>query len=315
LFLGYLKGVPFWWVAQHCWPMWIVGIGTILAIFYVIDRRNYVKAPKEVRLRLAEPHDLWRFEGLPNLLFLAVILGSVFVSNPLFLREGLMVAAAIGSYVTTRKPIHEANHFSFHPIQEVAILFIGIFATMMPALDWLQVNADKLGEPSPALFYWGCGTLSSVLDNAPTYLGFLAASFGMLVDQEIINQVQNVIGSPGYNLAAATGPQAEQIRNTILALQQYFPRLLATNSVSVENIELAFLLGNLPLNQYIVSISVAAVFFGANTYIGNGPNFMVKAIADHQKVHTPTFLGYVFKYTLPCMLPMLLIVWWLFFRS
>ena len=83
----------------------------------------------------------------------------------------------------------------------------------------------------------------------------------------------------------------------------------------MEEIKTAFLLGNSTLNNYILAISIGAVFFGANTYIGNGPNFMVKSIADHQKVHAPGFLSYIFKYTLPCMVPMLVLIWWLFFRA
>src|SRR6266540_5764472 len=155
LFLGYLKGIPFWWVAEHCWPMWAVGVGVMLAMFYRIDRRNYLRAPRNVREKFAEPRDRWRFEGLANVAFLAVILGAVFLSEPRFLREGLMIAAAAGSYLTTRKRIHEANQFGFHPVQEVAILFAGIFATMMPALDWLEANAGKLmGNPTPGIFYW-----------------------------------------------------------------------------------------------------------------------------------------------------------------
>src|SRR5437867_4503564 len=168
LFLGYLKGIPFWWVAEHCWPMWLLGVGLLLAIFFVVDYRNYLRAPKKVRAELAESHDHWRFDGLANVCFLALILGAVFLEKPLFLREALMVAAAVGSYFTTRKPVHQANQFNFHPIQEVAILFAGIFATMMPALDWLQIHAKELGDPTSSFFYWGSGLLSSVLDNAPT---------------------------------------------------------------------------------------------------------------------------------------------------
>jgi len=238
--------------------MWATGLGVLLAMFYVVDRRNFQRAPRVVREKETD-QARWRFDGLGNGFFLAVILGLVFINRPLFLREALMVAAAAGSYFTTRKPIHEANHFNFHPIQEVAILFIGIFATMMPALDWLQVNAGRLGSPTPGVFYWGSGVLSSVLDNAPTYLSFLSALMGATHDADIAHLL-------------ATQPNA------------------------------------------LVAISVGAVFFGANTYIGNGPNFMVKSIADQQKVNTPTFLGYVFKYTLPIMLPMLLIVWLIFFR-
>jgi Na+/H+ antiporter NhaD/arsenite permease-like protein len=267
LFLGYLKGVPFWWVFAKCWPMWAVGVGMLLAMFYVVDALNFRRAPRGVREK-ETAHETWRFQGLHNVFFLAVILGAVFINHPLFLREAIMVAAAIGSYFTTKKPVHEANDFNFEPIKEVAILFLGIFATMMPALDWLEANAphyaDRLGGFSPSLFYWGSGILSSVLDNAPTYLSFLSAAAG------------EAMADPA-KIAALTKDDA-------------FAGLL-------------------------LAISVGAVFFGANTYIGNGPNFMVKAIADQNKVRTPTFLGYVFRFALPFMLPMIAVVWWLFFRG
>lgn len=259
LFLGYLKGVPFWWVTEHCWPMWATGLGILLAMFYVVDSINFRRAPKPVR-ETETAHETWRFEGLGNLFYLGVILGAVFIEKPLFVREGLMIGATIASYFTTNRQVHEANDFNFHPIQEVAILFIGIFLTMMPALDWLQANADKLGSPTPGVFYWASGSLSAVLDNAPTYLSFLSALMGAVHDQSV-------------------------------------PHLLATQGASV------------------VVISVAAVFFGAVTYIGNGPNIMVKAIAEQNKVRVPTFTGYVFKYSLPFLLPMLVVVWWVFFRG
>ena len=262
LFLGYLKGVPFWWVFKHCWPMWCVGVGILLALFYVVDRKNYVKAPKSVREELAEGADQWRFEGLANLGFLAMILGAVFIEKPMFLREGLLLAAAIGSWFTTKKHIHETNHFTFHPIREVAILFIGIFATMMPAMDLLKVHSQSIPHTA-SIMYWGAGTLSGVLDNAPTYLGFLSTIAGTKADDPA--QLSAMLAEPA------------------------FARLL-------------------------LAVSVASVFFGACTYIGNGPNFMVKAIADQQKVHTPGFVRYVTHFTLPFMVPMLVIVWWLFFR-
>ena len=315
LFLGYLRGIPFWWVAEHCWPMWAVGVGFLLALFYVIDAVNYRRISREIHAPLAESHEPWRFAGLWNIAFLAVILGAVFLHRPPFAREALMIGAAAGSWFTTRKQVHEANHFNFHPIQEVAVLFIGIFATMMPALDWLQNNAGQMGQPSPALFYWGSGLLSSLLDNAPTYLSFLSAAFGLFVDPEIVDKVQLLIQHPGTDLqSVATGPHAELIRHTFEALQKYHAAALAGGKVGTEEIEVAFLLGNHSFNRYILAISIGAVFFGANTYIGNGPNFMVKAIADHQKVPTPGFVGLVFRYTLPCMAPMLILIWLLFFR-
>ena len=315
LFLGYLKGIPFWWVAEHCWPMWVVAVGSLLAMFYVLDTANYHRAPREVRERLAEPPESWRFDGLWNIAFLLLILGAVFVNRPLFLREALMIAAAAGSWFTTKKEVHGANQFSFHPIQEVAILFVGIFATMMPALDWLQNNTHHLGSPSPALFYWGSGLLSSVLDNAPTYLSFLSAAFGLFIDPGIVDQVQSLIQQHSNSIAGIAGPHAGAVGNTLAALQKYHAAQLASGRVGTEEIAIAFLLGNGSLNHYILAISIGSVFFGAATYIGNGPNFMVKAIADRQNVPTPGFLGLIFKYTLPCLAPMLLLVWLLFFRG
>ena len=259
LFLGYLQGIPFWWVAEHCWPMWAVGVGLLLAMFYRVDRHHYMGVLPRPGHRETTA-ETWRFDGLSNLFFLAVILGAVFVQRPVLLRESLMLAAALGSYFTTSRKVHEANAFHFHPIREVAILFAGIFATMLPALDWLELNARHLlgPQPSPAVFYFGTGTLSSVLDNAPTYLSFLSALLGT-------SGAGEVQGLPGAE----------------------------------------------PLN--LTAISISAVFFGAATYIGNGPNFMVKSIADAQKICIPTFGIFIWKFTLPFLLPTLLIVWAAFF--
>ncbi|HWX22303.1 MAG TPA: sodium:proton antiporter [Candidatus Binatia bacterium] len=315
LFLGYLKGIPFWWVGEHCWPMWAIGVGFLLAVFYVLDSVNYRRAPKPARAELTGAPEEWRVEGLWNLAYLAAILGAVFLNHPAFLREGLMLAAAAGSYFSTRKETHAANQFTFHPILEVMILFVGIFATMMPALDWLQAHAASLGRPTPGLFYWGSGCLSSMLDNAPTYLGFLSAAFGSCIDPAVIEHVQQLAQHHGTELAALTATQASQVQQTLAALQTYHSSEVAAGTLQTDQIEMAFLLGNAHFNLYLVAISVGAVFFGANTYIGNGPNFMVKAIADHQKVRTPGFLGLFFRYTLPCMGPLLLLLWLLFFRN
>lgn len=315
LFLGYLKGIPFWWVAEHCWPMWAVATGMLLLMFYAVDVVNYRKSPKSVRAAMAEPPDHWQFSGGINLLFLGVILASVFINNPPFLREAMMLGAAVGSYFLTKKQIHRANDFNFHPVQEVAILFIGIFATMMPALDLLEVKSKELGTPSPAFFYWGTGALSSLLDNAPTYLCFLKAIFGAYVDTDAVEQVRHLVSTGGSDLATYVhGDKADQIRATWETLTRFNPAVLATKAASVEQIEMAMLLGNVKFNNFIVAVSCGAVFFGANTYIGNGPNFMVKAIADQNSVRTPDFLSYIWKFSLPIMLPMLLVVWALFFR-
>jgi Na+/H+ antiporter NhaD/arsenite permease-like protein len=261
LFLGYLQGVPFWWIAQNCWPLWLLGVGLLLAIFYFVDKRNFLRTPHTAPAKKTAV-EAWKIEGLPNLFFLAVILAAVFVEKPPFLREGLMLAAAAGSYFTTKKSVHAANQFNFHPVQEVAILFAGLFTTMMPALDWLdQGSQSLLGQnPSPQIFYWGTGLLSSALDNAPTYLGFLTALHGTAGTEDI-------------------------------------HPLLVTHS------------------HHLLAISIASVFFGAATYIGNGPNFMVKAIAEQNGVPVPSFVEFVLRYSLPCLLPVLAIVWLVFFRG
>ena len=266
LFLGYLRGVPFLWVIEHCLPIWCFGVGTLLAMFFVADWLNFRRAPRAVRESQTSREE-WHFQGLGNLAFLAVILGAVFVERPPLLREVLMLSAAAGSWFTTPETVHQANAFDFHPIREVAILFAGIFATMLPALDWLQANAAQLGPPTPVLFYWASGALSSVLDNAPTYLSFLSAAQGAL-----------------------HGPTGEPS-------------------------QVAGLLADPLGTRCLVALSIGSVFFGANTYIGNGPNFMVKAIADRSGARTPGFLGYVFRFTLPFMLPMLTGAWLLYFRA
>jgi len=260
LFLGFLKGVPFWWVAEHCWRAWAVGVTLLLVIFFVMDTLNFRRAPKPVR-DAETARETWRFGGLHNLIFLGAILGSVFVNDPPFLREGIMVAAAVASWFLTSREIHNANDFSFEPIKEVAWLFLGIFATMIPALEYLQAHAASMGLHGEWQFYWGTGLLSGILDNAPTYLAFLATAFGL----------------SGLNLD--TGMP--------VFLRDQGPTLVA--------------------------ISVSAVFFGAMTYIGNGPNFMVKAIAERAKVETPGFFGYILRYSVPILLPVLFLVGILFF--
>ena len=312
LFLGYLRGVPFLWVAEHCWAIWAFAMVALLGIFWILDYLDFVRAPKEVREKETS-HEQWRFDGLHNLFFLGLILVAVFLQQPPFLREALMIAAAVGSYFTTAKTVHEANHFDFEPLKEVAFLFAGIFATMVPALDWLELNSSKLGIATAGQFYWGSGVLSSVLDNAPTYLSYLAASIGLFVDNDIVNQVQQLVAAHGSNLSVVVGPHMEEIKATLAAIQKYHPELLAAGSVSLEQIQVCYLLGN--HNLYIVAISVGAVFFGACTYIGNGPNFMVKSIAEHAGAKTPSFFGYVFKFVLPLLLPVLAAVWWLWFRQ
>ena len=262
LFIGYLRGIPFFWITGKTLPMWGVGVGILLAMFYILDTKNFHAASKTVQ-REVEKKEEWKFEGLTNVLFLLIILSAVFISTPPFLREVVIITAAIASYLTTKKHIHQANHFTFHPIQEVAIIFAGIFATMIPALELLEKSSSEISYLSNSFFFWNTGLLSSFLDNAPTYLSFFSVALGNVHD-----------GSSAVHELLSAHPE---------------------------------------FARHVIAISVGAVFFGANTYIGNGPNFMVKSIADHYRVPTPTFIRYITHYTIPFMIPMLLVVWLLFF--
>ena len=259
LFLGFLEGVPFGWMAQHGWPAWCTAMGILLMIFFILDRMNFSKVK---RTGQDAGGGKWEFHGWLNVFCLAVVVSATFAGHWPFLREGLMLAAAGFSYFTTPGKIYQVNDFNFHPITEVAVLFAGIFTTMIPALAWLDHNAATVlgANPSPAIFYWGTGMLSAVLDNAPTYLGFLNALYGV---------------DGGGETASA-------------AIAQH-PR-------------------------HVLAISIGAVFFGAATYIGNGPNFMVKAIAEQSGFRAPSFMLFILRFTLPYLLPVLIVVWLIFFR-
>ena len=263
LFLGYLRGIPFFWITEHSVLPWLTAVVLLLGIFYWIDRRNFRRMPERLQHQVIAEGEKTIITGGHNVVWLAVVIGAVFIQNPPFLREGVMLAAAAACYFTTKREIYLSNKFTFGPVLEVGYLFIGIFLTMMPALDWLAANARTIGADSPQTLYWATGILSAVLDNAPTYLTFLAASMG------------------------AAGMQIGN-RADVLSF-------LGTHEAQV------------------VAISVAAVFFGAMTYIGNGPNFMVKSIAQHSGVQMTGFFGYIGKFTLPILVPILLIVWILFF--
>ncbi len=261
LFLGYLKGVPFFWLFEHVIWIWLLAVGLLLGIFYLIDARNKGVVP------VATPptgHKSFELLGKHNFWYLAVIILAVLFNHELnqvmlFLPELIQVIAALLSLKTTPKVVHVHNEFSFGPIKEVALLFLGIFATMIPALQYLETNASQLGINTPGMFYWCSGSLSSVLDNAPTYLTFLSAAIGL------------------------------------------------------HGMEVNGLLQQSSTYIYIIAISVGSVFFGANTYIGNGPNFMVKSIAEELGCATPSFFGYIVKYSIPILLPVFALVWWIWF--
>ncbi|MCX5975700.1 MAG: sodium:proton antiporter [Coprothermobacterota bacterium] len=255
LFLGFLKGVPFFWLIPHVWLIWLFTIALLLIVFYFFDVRN--RRGLDAEPAFAGPFRV-RVFGLCNLAFLGgIILAVLFLPTPW--RELAMIVCALASFLVTRRStIHQDNAFTFGPIREVAILFAGIFITMLPALAWLRGNAQTLGLSAPGHFYWTSGALSSFLDNAPTYLSFL----------------NTAIGYTGLNVPAM--------------LQQ--------------------------APQFIVAISLGSVFFGANTYIGNGPNFMVKSISETAGVKCPSFLGYMARFSIPILIPIFALVWLLFLR-
>ncbi len=253
LFLGYLKGVPFFWTLKNLWYFWLMANSLIIGIFFLFDRRALRREEAESegidegggeRIPLS-------LEGAWNFLLLSVVIGAVFLPTPW--REVLMIAASAVSVWKTPKPIREKNEFTYFPIQEVAILFAGIFATMIPALLILKARGGELGVTQPWHFFWVTVSLSSFLDNAPTYLTFLSLAQGLSGPADVVG------------VAA-------------------------------------------PILQ---GISAGAVFMGANSYIGNAPNFMVKSIVEAAGVRMPSFLGYM-AYSAVVLLPIFALVTWVF---
>lgn len=264
LFLGYLKGVPFFWIIKELIGIWVIGLLYVLILFYLIDLYYFKKLKVETQQEIEEKGEDIKFGGLFNVFFLLTIIGAVFITEPLFLREIIMLSAAAASYKLTPKDVHSKNKFNFEPIKEVALLFIGIFMTMIPVLSYLNHNSAELGINHPGQFFWAAGIFTSFLDNAPTYLNFLTLSMGL---------------------------QGLSINNPL---------------------EVLMYLDNYKI--FVISISVASVFFGAMTYIGNGPNFMVKSIAEHKGIKMPGFFAYIYKYSLPVLIPLFFLIWLLFFR-
>jgi Na+/H+ antiporter NhaD/arsenite permease-like protein len=281
LFLGFLKGVDFFWTVKHMlWPMLLVS-GVLLALFYIIDRLAWNREHAEVRSKSRVPRQI-RIEGAHNIIYLAVIVDTVLfgglwdrgvtvpvglgIEMPLngLVRDTVLLFLSYLSWKTTRRPIRVENAFTWIPIQEVAMLFAAIFITMIPVLAMLRVGHDGAlapllslvttpdGQPVEAAYFWLTGALSSFLDNAPTYIVF-------------------------FNLA---GGDAQVLMG--------------------------------PLAGALLAISAGAVFMGANTYIGNAPNFMVRSICEEHGVKMPSFLGYML-WSSAILLPLFAAVTWLWF--
>jgi Na+/H+ antiporter NhaD/arsenite permease-like protein len=233
LFVGYLRGVPFLWTLR-LWPAWLALNAALLLVYLAWDGAMFLKEPnvalRDDRARVTP----LRLHGRRNLLFLAGVIASVvWLHEPW--REVAMVGLAWASWRSTPKSVHEKNHFEWTPIVEVAVLFAGIFVTMVPALAWLNANAATLGVREPRQFFWATGALSAFLDNTPTYLAFLEVARGLALPDEVVGTTHAVLSA----------------------------------------------------------IALGAVFMGALTYIGNGPNFMVRAIAERQGLKMPSFFGYM----------------------
>jgi Na+/H+ antiporter NhaD/arsenite permease-like protein len=267
LFLGYLEGVDFLWTLS-LWKPWLVANGLLLAVYWLWD--TFLAQPREraadiIRdVRTAGP---LKISGLwPNALLLAGVIAAVALLDPskpvpgtawhpwIYLREAVLLALVGLSLACGSREVRRLNGFTYGAILEVAALFVGIFICMQPALALLDEHGASLGIDSPLAFFWATGALSSVLDNAPTYLVFFKTAQSLPAD--------------GATMAGVD-------------------------------------VGRL------AAISLGAVFLGAMTYIGNGPNFMVKAIAEQAGVKMPSFFGYML-YSFGVLLPIFALVSFLF---
>jgi len=278
LFLGFLKGVPFEWTLR-LWKEWLLVNGLLIVGFNVLDQylldKDEIETPEEPLLAEMIEHEPLRIDGWQNVALLAgvvlVILGNGQSWGtapdpwPWGVQEGLMGVLAFAAYASTSDVLRQANRFTFGPIVEVALLFAGIFVTMVAPLQVLNARGAALGLSQPLHYFWGTGLLSSFLDNAPTYLTFAATASGQL-------------------------------------------------GVSVEGPRyLAEFLGKGGAPELLAAISCGAVFMGANSYIGNGPNFMVKAIAEENGIKMPSFFGYM-AWSMAILIPIFVVVSLVFFR-
>ena len=285
LFLDFLKGVPFFGVCSKVWLPWVMTVAGLQLIFMMLDAKAGKGTVKGVERKKLGGVTI---TGTKNLVYIAVIIAAVFLDPAVIvgflslqnllhvtfgIRELIMVAVACRTYNTADQRVLKGNAFTFEPIREVALLFIAIFVTMIPALALIEGYATQHAvELSVSKFYWMTGALSGVLDNAPTYIKFLAAAsrkFGLdMGSSDNIKVFAKGIHSP------VPGDPFSDI--------------------------------------YLMAISLASVFFGALSYIGNAPNFMVKTIAAQAGVEVPGFVKYIYKYSLPILLPFFVLLWLLF---
>ena len=287
LLMGFSRGVPFFW-SLKLFPLLLVNMAVLLFIFYWIDRKAYCKDIAKGRMPdINKPRTKVSIQGLHNLVFIVMIVAAVILSGilpdmpafqnaagevrgihiyghvtltfPAIIEIVIILLAAFLSFKTTNPEIRVKNHFTWGAIKEVAVLFLGIFITMQPALMILKSVGGSLGITEPMQMFWTTGLLSSFLDNTPTYLVFLTTAGAMNFTEGIMTT-----------------------------------------------------LGIVPV-QMLLAISCGAVFMGANTYIGNAPNFMVKAISDENGIRMPSFFGYIL-WSLCVLVPVFLLDAFIFFR-
>ncbi|MCX5835165.1 MAG: sodium:proton antiporter [Deltaproteobacteria bacterium] len=291
LFLGFLHNVPFFWVTKAILPHMILTSLIVLALFYLIDSYYYRKEKSRLVVPEGPAEKIpIKVEGIYNLIFLGGVVGLVLISGywkaggfsvmgievhyQNILRDvGIIIMGLLSLRFTSWK-LREANEFGWFPIMEVGKLFAGIFMTIIPALAILRAGKEGALAPllvfvtTPAHYYWASGSLSSFLDNAPTYLTFFNMALGKLGMTEAM-----------------------------------VPGACALGSIT----------GNPEFVALLKGVSAGSVFMGANTYIGNAPNFMVKSIAEEAGVNMPSFFGYMFKYSIPILIPCFILVTFVFF--
>lgn len=179
LFIGYIKGIPFFWITSKLFLPWLTAVTLVLTVFYVIDRNNFKKQDKKTEKKEIDAAEKVKIKGFFNVFLLFVVVISVFITTPIFLREIIMLTAAIISYKSTSKEIYSRNNFNFAPMREIAVLFFGIFITLIPVLELLTSSSGKYINGAPSVYFWLSGILSAFLDNAPTYLTFLSSAMGL----------------------------------------------------------------------------------------------------------------------------------------
>jgi Na+/H+ antiporter NhaD/arsenite permease-like protein len=281
LFLGFLNEVPFEWTLR-LWPQWLLTVGLVLLVYMALEIYYYRKEPREALCRDAADYVPMRIKGWINVIPLALVIATVACSKYLgeageaigfpFVREVILVILAIISLRICPRAPRLANVFKWAPMIEVAVLFAGIFATMIPALALLEARGAALGLTQPWQYFWASGGLSSFLDNAPTYLTFTSVAQGQMAEAS---------GQVFANVGALTSPE-------VISSLGFSPA------------------------QFLAAISCGAVMMGANTYIGNAPNFAVKCIAESHGVKMPSFFGYM-AYSCAVLLPIFAIVTVIFF--